>query len=130
MNTKKVNRRVAEPRVMYAVRVPVEAAKRVQAAANKWGVATTTAAGQLLQIGLEAEAGALDQDAELQSIGFALAAIAERLDRLDKLAEVAARAALKSGMVALHQLKVSGSVPEALKRLDAAVESTIEEARK
>lgn len=130
MKTEKTSPGAGGTRFKYTITVQPGDANRIKAASEMWGVAPTEAAAKLLRIGLDSDAGALDPDAEIRSIGFTLAAIADRLDRLDKLAEVTARAALKAGMAAVPLLKASGSVPETLKRLEAAVESTMEEARK
>lgn len=130
MKTENSKKRLEGPRWKVTIRVTRDTQVRVKAAAAKWGVAPTEAVTKLLQIGLDAEAGTLDPDGELMALGFTLAAIADRLDRLDKLAEVTARGAIKSGMAAVHQLKVSGSAPEVLKRLEDAVQKALEEARK
>ena len=130
MDRKKTARRTAEPRVMFAVRVPVDIAKRVRLRAERWGIPPTAAATKLISIGLDAEAGTLDQDAEIRSIGGTLSAIADRLDCLDKFSEVTVRAALKAGMCAIRQIEASAGASEVLRRLDAAVEKTIEEIRK
>lgn len=130
METKKQTRRAAEPRIMYAVRVPVEVGKRVQLCAERWSIPPTAAAAKLISIGLDAEAETYDPNKQFEDIGFVLNEILNRLDQIDKLCNAAAtvwpRSAIKSAIVLTSKLKVSSDAPEALRQLDAAVKQTIE----
>lgn len=130
MTTEIPQERLEGPQWTFTIRVARDTQSGVKAAAQKWGVTPTKAVARLVQIGLAAAAGILDQDKEIRAIGLTLAAVADRLDRLDKLSEVTARAAIKSAMFSRRQVKVSAGAPEVLKRLDAAIEKTIEETLK
>lgn len=118
------------PRFKYTVTVPTETAKAVKSAAEKWSLPTAAAAAKLLQIGLACEAKTYDPNEQFDALGYTLAAIADRLERLDKLGDATARAAIKSAMVLVRQLKAGANAPDLLQRLDVAVEKEMEEVRK
>lgn len=130
MTTENSKKRIEGPRWAVTIRLARDTQSRIKVAAQKWGVAPTAAVTKLVQIGLDAEAGAYDPNRELDAIGYALNDVASRLDRRDKLSAVTARAAIKSAWVLIHQIKASSNAAEVLKRLDAAAEKAIEEALK
>lgn len=121
----KARRGQNQARKAVTVRLPMEEMARVRAQAERLGITETEAVARLVLTGLDQVEGAYDPNAQFDSLGYTLAAIADRLDQLDRAVSVTARAAVKGTMISRRGL-LAGADEERVRAIDAQLNEAVD----